>query len=116
MLLYPYSDNRNKEAFIMEKKVMDQLSGLTTEEVRQRRAEMTGQDLIPQIIETVWGAGYRLNSSRLKMWRKNEFSQNKPVSFSMRLILKIEYVRIKQVDVWLKGHWDSRDQTGYRLL
>lgn len=51
----------------MEKKVMDQLSGLTTEEVRQRRAEMAGQDLIPQIIETVWGAGYRLNSSRLKM-------------------------------------------------
>ena len=67
MLLYPYSDNRNKEAFIMEKKVMDQLSGLTTEEVRQRRAEMTGQDLIPQIIETVWSAGYRLSSSRLKM-------------------------------------------------
>ena len=51
----------------MEKKVMDQLSGLTTEEVRQRRAEMTGQDLIPQIIETVWSAGYRLSSSRLKM-------------------------------------------------
>lgn len=32
----------------MEKK----LTGLTTEEVRQRRAEMTGQEFTPQITKT----------------------------------------------------------------
>lgn len=36
----------------MEKKLTDQWNGLTTEEVRQRRAEMEGQDLLPQITKS----------------------------------------------------------------